>query len=161
MKSTYKLINMESSTNYNKSLNLSKFFSLLVIELQHLFLSIVSYFNRNKVRKVVIVGQGDLCGSLLNFFDSKKAYSYQLMGIFDIEKNNPLVKGDIEDLKSYCLREEIDEIYFTRSTREQSLIADLSQFADQNFMYFRIATEANVVADKAQEVNTYYFNDVP
>ncbi|MDX2304543.1 MAG: exopolysaccharide biosynthesis polyprenyl glycosylphosphotransferase [Microscillaceae bacterium] len=134
---------------------------VIIQNLSFIFLEIIQILTPLQRRKVVIVGTDSKGIKLFRFFHSNKAVGYHLKGIFDVEKKHGIVKGDIEDLKSYCLREEIDEIYFTRSTREQSLIADLSQFADQHFIYFRIATDSDPLVQKTSEVNTYYFNDVP
>ncbi|MDX2302845.1 MAG: hypothetical protein NW226_08595, partial [Microscillaceae bacterium] len=143
----------------NISQNITKAIGFLINSLQLLFFKIVKTFAYQNPQKIIIVGQSKFTVKLLKFFASSKAFGYQLKGVFDIEAGTKA--SDLEEIKQFCLAQGIDQIYFAHSTREQSLIADLSQFADQNFMYFRIATEANVVADKAQEVNTYYFNDVP
>ena len=158
MKGTYKLIGTTTETK-SKNLTLIKIFTLFVFNLQNLFLNIVSFFAKSKARNVVIVGQGNSAKALLKFFGSKKAHGYQLKGVFNI--SNQADALEIDEIKNYCIEEEIEEIYFAENTENQNLIQDFSKFADQNFIYLRITTDNQVVTDKAQDVNTYYFNDVP
>jgi putative colanic acid biosysnthesis UDP-glucose lipid carrier transferase len=154
--------NLANTTKINKSMNI---ISTITEKSEALFLNLVNVLTPVKDRKVVIVGSGSFANKLYNYFNSKKAVGYKLMGCFDVQtSNNPYqnrITGNIEDLKAYCIENKIDEIYFARPLSEKTLINDLSNFADKNFIYFRMATLPSVAESKEKEVNTYYFDDVP
>ncbi|MEO1655980.1 MAG: hypothetical protein AAFU64_20740, partial [Bacteroidota bacterium] len=160
MKSSYKMAKATATIPANPS-GITKLFSNLVLLLQGLYIAIIQALTPSNQKRIVIVGQSSYAHKLVNFFKSNKSHGYNCLGVFDIEKKSSLVTGNIPDLKEFCLNNQIDEIYFTRPVSEENLIQDLSDFADKNFIYFRIATDAQAVAQKASQVNTYFFNDVP
>ena len=165
MKNTYEISNAdltilnESATTY-QPLNP---ISALSKNLQGIFSSLVQTLTPVKTRKVVVVGTSKFGLELSRFFTSHKNAGFKFMGFFDKDTQNTSlnVKGDIQALKAYCLKEGINEIYFTRPLTEKKLIAELSDFADKNFIYFRMAAPSAQVEQKAKEVATYYYDNVP
>ncbi|NJO02255.1 MAG: exopolysaccharide biosynthesis polyprenyl glycosylphosphotransferase [Bacteroidia bacterium] len=125
-----------------------------------LFFNLVRSLTPLKRHKVAIVGTGETAWRLRQFFQVGKYFAYDFVGFFDVEGHLPTLKGDISDLKKYCLENEIDQIYFARSTQEKSLIEDLAQFADENFIYFRIAGQKQALAATSATA-TYFFDDIP
>lgn len=117
-------------------------------------------------RKVVIVGCTRSGKAIHNFFKMHHAEGYRFMGFFadgsDCDADyQPLVAGGIDNLKEFCLTEKIDEIYFTLplTNENEVLIKDLSKFADDNFIYFRISPDfSNVVHDN---YNVFLMDSVP
>jgi putative colanic acid biosysnthesis UDP-glucose lipid carrier transferase len=117
-------------------------------------------------RKVVIVGITGSGKSLYQFFTSEHVEDYHFMGFFDDE---PLrssgyehqTSGSIAEMKTFCLRENIDEIYFTLPLTEKNkpLLEDLTAFADSNCIYFRIAPDFSAVVHESH--NVFMINSVP
>ena len=123
-----------------------------------IFSEIIELFTPFHRRKVVIFGESPLGNKLTHFFTSGKAFGYTFKGTFDADyQKQSNFQGELKTFKEFCIQHEIDEIFFTRGASERNLINELSEFADQNFIYFRIATDAKPDSD----VNTYYFDDVP
>ena len=137
----------------------NKSFTIFIGTLQLLFSKIVKVFVKQSPRKVIIIGKNKFADQLLHFFGSQKSFSYQLKGVFNI--SSQAKTQEVDEIKKFCIDEEIEEIYFADTKENHSLVEDFSKFADQNFIYLRITADSKVVADKAQDVNTYYFNDVP
>ena len=134
----------------------------IIRRFSYIFLEIIQMLTPFHRRKVIIFGLTPLSAKLSQFFISNKAFGYAYQGVFDPDqKQKSIVHGDIEAFKTYCIREEIDEIFFTRSIKEQNLIDELSQFADKHFIYFRIATDIKPHSNEIKDVNTYYFDTVP
>jgi len=107
----------------------------------------VSAFN---FRKVVIVGATRSGKSLHQFFSSYPVAGYQFKGFFDDQTEDSqvdeqLIIGKLDDLKEFCKRESIDEIYFAMPLSHQELLKDISRFADDNFIYFRMAPDFGTV----------------
>ena len=103
----------------------------------------VSAFN---FRKVVIAGATRSGKSLHQFFTNYPVAGYQFKGFFDNQEEQShvdehLIIGKLDELKSFCKEEAIDEIYFALPLSHQKLLKDLSRFADDNFIYFRMAPD--------------------
>lgn len=90
--------------------------------------------NRNKA---VIIGYTKAGINLYQYLVSERAFGYTFAGFFDKDKSNPLVQGDLRMLKKYCVRENIDEIFYALPY-DNELIHDISSFADDNFIRFAI-----------------------
>lgn len=52
-----------------------------------------------------------------------------------------LVRGKLSDLKEFCLNQQVDEIYFALPLNQTDFIQELSSFADENFISFRIVPD--------------------
>jgi putative colanic acid biosynthesis UDP-glucose lipid carrier transferase len=97
-------------------------------------------------RKVVVVGATRSGKALHQFFSTYPVAGYQFKGFFDDQVETPqvdqhLIIGQLKDLKDFCKKESIDEIYFALPLSHHELLQDLSRFADDNFIYFRMAPD--------------------
>jgi putative colanic acid biosynthesis UDP-glucose lipid carrier transferase len=135
--------------------NPTKTFNTFIASLQLFFVLIVNALTPFKTRRVVIVGNNTVAGKLFNFFTSEKAIAYKYMGSFELNSTE-----HIEAFKKYCVAEQIDEVYFSRPLNENILLNDLADFADKNFIYFRIATQETQQA-KTNELVSYFIDEVP
>ncbi|HEX8041195.1 MAG TPA: exopolysaccharide biosynthesis polyprenyl glycosylphosphotransferase [Chryseosolibacter sp.] len=120
-------------------------------------------FSGFDVRKVVIVGTTRSGRALYDFFTSGGPSGYIFRGFFDdypnpLIVNRKLVKGTIDDLMTYCQQESIDEIYYTLPLAHGDLLDRLSKFADDNCIYFRIASDFSEVVRNSH--NVYLYNSV-
>lgn len=115
-------------------------------------------------RKVVIIGATHSGRALYDFFESHDFSKYNFKGFFD---DNPdplivhkaLIKGKIADIADFCQRESIDEIYFALPQGNEELLAKISKFADDNFIYLRITPDfGEVVSDK---YNMFMLDSIP
>ena len=97
-------------------------------------------------RKVVIVGATRSGKSLHQFFSTYPVAGYEFKGFFDDQDEQPyidrqLIVGKLSALKDFCKTEAIDEIYFALPLSHQELLQDFARFADDNFIYFRMAPD--------------------
>lgn len=113
--------------------------------------------------RFVIVGASNSGQQLHKFLTSNDPIGNQFHGFFadeQISENvQPLVRGKLAELKEYCVRERIDEIYFALPLDQHSLIQDLSTFADDHFVSFRIIPDFQGTMRK--DVNVYYYDHLP
>lgn len=130
-------------------------------------LLIVAYRYYNSVtyniRKIAVIGSDSSIDELYRFFDSKNTTVYRFL-----ENINPQLKGEarealiretMEELKAFCLREQINEIYLSMALVNDELIEELTDFADNNFIYFRIVTSFDVLGKRS--VNVDFFGHIP
>lgn len=161
MRQSYKATSAEAIVK-NEAIQTQKGITSLVNQLQMLFYSIVGYFSsKSKPRKVILIGQSSYFEKLLRFFNSDKSNSYQLLKCFPMRNDLKMTPEDIAEIKRFCLENQVEEIFFSSTKPNNELIAALSNFADKNFKYLRIATDARAIKKNAKNVNTYYFDDVP
>ncbi|GHN02639.1 hypothetical protein WSM22_41280 [Cytophagales bacterium WSM2-2] len=115
-------------------------------------------------RKVIIVGATGSANSLHHFFTDHQSASYQFKGFFADELdedqiNSKLIVGKLNEVQNYCLRERIDEIYFALPLTYDKLLRDIARFADDNFIYFRIAPDFSKVVN--EKCNIFFINSMP
>ncbi|RSK48973.1 undecaprenyl-phosphate glucose phosphotransferase [Hymenobacter rigui] len=115
--------------------------------------------------RFVIVGAGPSGQELYRFLESHDPIANQFMGFFTDTpatlptELRPLVHGRLAELKNYCLHEQIDEIYFAMPLDRRQLIEDLSRFADDHFLSFRIVPDFRGTVRK--DVNVYFYDHLP
>ncbi|MBC6988790.1 MULTISPECIES: undecaprenyl-phosphate glucose phosphotransferase [Hymenobacter] len=113
--------------------------------------------------RFVIVGAGNSAQELYRFLASHDPVGNQFHGFFT-DDNPPaglrnLVRGNLAELKNYCLRAQIDEIYFALPLDQRHLIDELSSFADDHFLSFRIVPDFRGTVRK--DVNVYFYDHMP
>jgi putative colanic acid biosynthesis UDP-glucose lipid carrier transferase len=115
--------------------------------------------------KVVIIGATGSGASLSNYF-TENEIGYQLAGFFYYHSshNNSLkdkIVGPLKTavIKKFCIEKKISEIYFALPLTNRELLHEISKFADDNFIYFRIAPDfGELVHDNG---NIFLINSIP
>ncbi len=125
-----------------------------------------SFFSKSDMAysRFVIVGTGPAALALYQTFNNSDNPGTKFMGFFDDaqELHGPQaskVKGALADLKEYCLQNSIDEIYYAMPLNNKEQIDDLSDFADNNFMYFRMVPDFSAIVQR--DVNMYFYQNIP
>jgi putative colanic acid biosynthesis UDP-glucose lipid carrier transferase len=111
-------------------------------------------------RRFVIIGATQSGKSIQNFFKSHNLTRYHFKGFFDDNLDSEycdksVIKGKINEVKEFCVRENIDEIYFALPLTEKELFQDISKFADDNCIYLRIAPDFSGVVKENYDVLMY------
>ncbi len=113
--------------------------------------------------RFVIVGASASGQELYRFLTSHDPFSNQFQGYFTDEPVSGnlqgLVRGGLSELKAYCKSEQIDEIYFALPLDQHDLIQDISRFADDHFISFRIVPDYQ--GTMRQDVSVYYYDHLP
>ncbi len=140
---------------------------VLTIGFRFTFLYIIKNFGNLglKSKKVIIIGANESGLALHNYFNTYKYFGYKFMGFFDDPIGNEriedaMIKGGIKDIKDYCVKEGIDEVYFTLPLHENKLlIQDLHKFTDDECIYFKMVPEFKLVGHK--ELNFIFYDSIP
>jgi len=119
-------------------------------------------FSGFETRDVVVVGITSSGRALQEFFEKDPSSGYRFKGFFSNEivpgyKN--LTIGGFDDIKEYCVKENIDEIYFALPLTHQHLLKELARFSDDQLIHFRIAPDFSNIVNKRG--NTFLVNSVP
>jgi putative colanic acid biosynthesis UDP-glucose lipid carrier transferase len=113
--------------------------------------------------RFVIVGTSRSGYDLHRFLTMHDPLANQCLGFFAegqvSEELQPLVRGNLADLKQFCVQEKVDEIYFAMPLDQTDLIQELSSFADDNFITFRIVPDFEGTLHKG--INVHYHSHGP
>ncbi|PRY11218.1 putative colanic acid biosynthesis UDP-glucose lipid carrier transferase [Pontibacter ummariensis] len=139
----------------------------LLISVSRLLLSqVFRYYTNSDMAhtRYVIVGAGPAAAALFQTLSSNDDIGTKFMGVFDdsVDPGNPLssqIKGCVDDLKEYCLQHSIDEVYYTLPLTNKEQVDDLTAFADENFVYFRLVPDFSAIVQK--DVNMYFYHNIP
>jgi putative colanic acid biosynthesis UDP-glucose lipid carrier transferase len=141
---------------------------LLISGLRILYKLILKHcqFTGFNQRKVIILGATGSGTALFQYFDANESAGYRFEGFFDEGTDHPTAIKDkiigtlnTQNIKTFCRENEIGEIYFALPASYQKLLTDISKFADDNFIYFRIAPDfSELYHDNG---NIFLINSVP
>ena len=114
--------------------------------------------------RFVVVGTSRSGHDLHHFMTMHDPVANQCLGFFADglapEALQPLVRGSLANLKEFCVREHVDEIYFALPLDQTGLIQELSSFADDNFMAFRIVPDFEGTLHKGVDVHYHSYGPI-
>lgn len=110
-----------------------------------LFRSILKWNRRQgrNYKRIVIVGNVDKANNVYHEIKSN-VYGYKVLGIFSNNKEIPasdLYKGKLSDVKEFCIKNNIDEIFCTLSNDEEANIIELINFSERNMIRFYLVPD--------------------
>ncbi|MDP4266941.1 MAG: undecaprenyl-phosphate glucose phosphotransferase [Bacteroidota bacterium] len=110
-------------------------------------------------RKIIIIGTGPIAQEIYKHMNSDLALGYKIQGFFDAEvpenelKNKYL--GDFSQIKEYCTKNIVDEVYIALSTEKGELIRDLIHFAENNLIRLKIVPDFRRYIQKKVKIDFY------
>jgi len=106
--------------------------------------------------RFVMVGTSRSGCELYKFLTVHDPAANQFLGFFSDDPApahlQHLVRGPVADLQEFCQRERVDEIYFALPLNHTEFIQELSSFADDHFIAFRIVPDFEGTLRKDVEV---------
>jgi len=125
------------------------------------------YFYRKfgfNYKRVVIIGGSEVADQLYTYFTSDDVLGIRVKGIFsdnDITFNvkDSIHSGGLDELKSFTLDNDIDEIYYSMPLTYTKRIQGLVDFCDKNMIRFKIVPDFRGFLFK--QVNIDFYDDVP
>ena len=115
-------------------------------------------------KRVIIIGGSEVANQLYTYFISDDVLGIRVKGIFsdtdisfDVKDN--IRKAGLDELESFALDNEIDEIYYSMPLTYTQKIKSLVDFCDQNLIRFKIVPDFRGFLFK--RVNIDFYDDVP
>lgn len=133
-------------------------FTSLGIVLFHFSLVIfLKYYRRigYNYRRVLIAGYGDISSELRKFFIYHPEHGYKFYGYFDDKNSASHIRGKVEDIESFSLSNDIDEIYCVLPYMDYSKVMKLIDFAEDHFIKVRIIPDFRGFTYKAVDISLY------
>ena len=113
--------------------------------------------------RFVMVGASRSGIDLYHFLTVHDPVANQFLGFFTDEpapaEVSHLVLGRLSDIEAYCQRQQVDEMYFALPLNKTAAVNELSAFADDNFIAFRIVPDYE--GTLGQNVNVQYYDYGP
>lgn len=106
-------------------------------------------------RNAVIIGYTTEAIRLKEVFETRKDYGYRFLGFFSDKKQNPEVKGKIEDLKEFVLVNKVDEIYCSLNEISNEKLKELVEFADDNKKAIKFIPDTKEIFSKNLKIDYY------
>jgi putative colanic acid biosysnthesis UDP-glucose lipid carrier transferase len=140
--------------------------AILIIGFRLASIKLYKYYKNvgENFKKVVIIGARKNSQSLVEFFESKKDLGYKFVGFFDDNPDLDIfpeeqILGSLRELKEYANLNRIDEIYFALPLHYSDMIKEISEFADEKFISFKIAPDFKGLVNT--NVNLYFYDGIP
>ena len=106
-------------------------------------------------RNAVIIGYTPEAIRLKEVFDTRKDYGYRFLGYFSDKKQNPEVKGKIEDLNLFVINNKVDEIYCSLNEISNEKLKELVEFADENNKTIKFIPDTKEIFSKNLKIDYY------
>jgi putative colanic acid biosynthesis UDP-glucose lipid carrier transferase len=108
-------------------------------------------------RKAVIIGYSLEAIGLKELFETRSDYGYKFSGYFSDKFSNQDIKGKLQDLKSYVVENNIDEIYCSLTEVSNLQLKDLIHFAEENNKTIKFIPDSKEIFAKNLKVDYYDF----
>lgn len=108
-------------------------------------------------RRVLIAGYGEISSELRKYFTYHPEHGYKFYGYFDDSKTSSNIKGRINDIFTYSLKMDIDEIYCVLPYLDPKKIQKIIHFAEDNLIKVKIIPDFRGFPFKAVDVTLYDF----
>ncbi len=111
---------------------------------------------------IIIVGRNKTSFELFNFFKNDSTKGYNVSSVFsdkDSEYQFDCKVQKLHSLESFCLVNNINEIYFTLAYDEADLMSDLISFCDKNLIRLRIVPDYSNF--KSRKISYDFYGNLP
>lgn len=111
---------------------------------------------------IVIVGENKTAVELHNFFVNDDAKGYRLLSVFSNTSSDYKFNCEtlgLDSLESYCIENNVCEIYFTLSYNDEQLMSKLLLFCDRNMIRFRIVPDYSNF--KSRKIGYDFYGSLP
>jgi putative colanic acid biosynthesis UDP-glucose lipid carrier transferase len=151
------------SISYLTSLYITSFFYLTIgrfteLKLFHFFRSLFA-----SKKNIIIIGKTKSGQRLKKYFEQKASSQYHFLGFFDDEissSDEVDVLGGLADVQKFCIRENVDEIFYTLPNHAL-LIDQLAKFADDNYIYFGLVQDVEGLSNRKIDMHVYADGKIP
>ncbi len=106
-------------------------------------------------RNAIIIGYSSETIKLKELFEARKDYGYRFFGYFSNKKNHPEVIGKLEDIKTFVIENEIDEIYCSLNELSNEKLKDLVDFADEYKKAIKFIPDSKEIFSKNLRIDYY------
>ena len=132
-------------------------FSITIVSWRIGFIYLIRYYRTKgyNIRRVVIVGYGNIGKNLAAQFNDDAWLGYQMMGFFDHNSRNQDVIGDLSKLNQYVISENIDIIFCCLPKLYDDDVKSIINFAENNLIGVKILSDFSSISNKSLSIQQY------
>lgn len=116
-------------------------------------------------KNTIIIGYNKKSKNLYDYFSKNPDSGNKVVGIFDDDYPQDLsvmglfYQGGLNQVKEFCLKNDVKEIYFTLNTYDQEVyLEELTEFVDKHFIYLGFITTTDKI-DLGNNVEAKVFDN--
>ncbi|WP_395065462.1 undecaprenyl-phosphate glucose phosphotransferase [Flavobacterium sp.] len=110
---------------------------------------------KNNFRNALIIGYTPEAIRLKEVFENRLDFGYRFQGFFSDKKQNPEVKGRVEDIKTFVIENKTDEIYCSLNEISNEKLKELVEFADDNNKTIKFIPDTKEIFSKNLKIDYY------
>lgn len=139
------------------ALFLTSSFLLIIIFKYFLFFNLKKYriITGSNFRNAVIIGYTHESIQLKDLFETRVDYGYNFLGFFSDKKTDAKIKGKISEMKAFCLKNQVDEMYCSLSELSNEQVKDLVEFSDIENITIKFIPDTKVIFSKNLKTDYY------
>ena len=132
-------------------------FSIIILIKSLLFYYLKKYriVTGNNFRNAIIIGYTDEAIDLKRIFEERPDYGYRFKGYFTNKKNNENIAGKVDMVKSFSIKNNIDEIYCSLNELSNEKLKDLVEFGDENNIVVKFIPDSKAIFSKNLKIDYY------
>ena len=108
-------------------------------------------------RNTVIIGYTPEAIRLKGLFETRNDYGYRFLGFFSDKQSNKNIKGNLSDLKTFVIENQIHEMYCSLNEISNIQLKDLIDFADENNKTIKFIPDTKEIFSKNLKIDYYDF----
>ena len=112
-------------------------------------------YTGSNYRSTIIVGYNHQALELKKLFETKVDYGYVFLGFFSDRKENNQIIGKFEDIKSFVIKHNVDEIYCSLNDLSSEKLKDLIDFMNENRRIIKFIPDSKDIFSKKLKVDYY------
>ncbi|MCG9791802.1 undecaprenyl-phosphate glucose phosphotransferase [Flavobacterium algicola] len=106
-------------------------------------------------RSTVIIGYSSQAIQLKKLFETKVNYGYHFLGFFSDKKSNDEILGKYEDVASFVIKHNVDEVYCSLSDISNEKIKNLVEFMSENNRNLKFIPDTKDIFSKNLKMDYY------
>ncbi|WP_421764135.1 undecaprenyl-phosphate glucose phosphotransferase [Ekhidna sp.] len=115
-------------------------FTILILGWRSIWHYLIRYYRIKgyNIRRVVIIGKGDLSDSLTQYFKETPELGYQLVGVVD---DNDNAEAPLKDFENYTLKKTADIVFCCLPHLTDDQVKDVIDFAENNLIKVNLISQ--------------------
>lgn len=130
-------------------------FVILIKFLLFYYLKKYRIITGSNYRNAIIIGYTPEAIKLKELFETRNDYGYRFLGYFSDKKHNAHIKGKLDELKSFVINQNVDEIYCSLNELSNEQLKDLVDFADEKNKTIKFIPDTKEIFSKNLKIDYY------
>jgi len=138
------------------SYSITLFFIIIIIRIIFFYyLKKYRIITGNNFRNAIIIGYTQGAIDLKRIFEERPDYGYRFKGFFSDKKINNNIIGKVENIKTFSIENNIDEIYCSINELSNEKLKELVEFGEENNIMVKFIPDSKAIFSKNLKIDYY------